>query len=170
MKNHPLLFRIMMLNRGGPPLRWQANSDSLYKKLKSRFYAFSKFESFKASIKQCHHFIQTLILPMLLYNYELWYRSCTQEECDMLLCRFSKAKFDRDIHELIEQRIFNTAVNFYKDSSHILNRHYFSKRNIFICWRTKTARTSNSFIPLSTRILNKKAFKPVDFTPWLVVQ
>jgi len=65
-------------------LKWQANSDSFYKKLKSRF--FSKFKSFKPSIKQCHHFIQTRIPPILLYNSEVWYHPCTQEERDMLLC------------------------------------------------------------------------------------
>ena len=122
-------------------LKWQANSDSLYKKLESHFYAFSKFESFKPSIKLCDHLMQTLILPVLLYNSKLWYHSCTQEECDMLLCLFSKAKFNCDIPELIEQRIFNTAVNFYNDSSHILIRHYFSKRTFLICCRTKTARS-----------------------------
>ena len=61
-------------------------------------------------------------------------------------------------------------VNIYKDSSHVLNRHYFSKRNIFICCGTKTACTFSSFIPLSIRILIKRAFKPVSFTPPLVVQ
>jgi len=50
---------------------------------------------------------------MLLYNSELWYHSCTQEERDTLLCLFGKAQFNRDIPELIEQRIFNKAVNFY---------------------------------------------------------
>lgn len=150
-------------------LKWQANSDALYKRLKSRFYAFSKFRSFKPSVKQCHHFIQSLILPILLYNSELWYHSCTQDERDLLLSLFSKAKFHCDIPAIIEQRIFDTAVNFYRDPNHILNHHYFSKRNIFICCRTKTARTFNSFIPLSIRILNKRAFKPVSFTPPLVV-
>lgn len=37
-----------------------------------------KFKPFNPSTKQFQHFIQTLILPMLMYNAELWFYSCTE--------------------------------------------------------------------------------------------
>ena len=41
-------------------------------KIKSRFYAFYRFESFDPSSKQCHNFFfQSLILSILHYNSEL---------------------------------------------------------------------------------------------------
>ena len=42
-------------------LKWSSNTDYIYGKVKKRFYAFSRFKHFRPSIKQKHHFIQSLI-------------------------------------------------------------------------------------------------------------
>jgi len=64
-------------------------------------------------------YTSTDTIPILLYNSELWYHSRTKEKRDMLLCLFSKPKVNCDIPELIEQRIFNTAVIFYRKTQAI---------------------------------------------------
>ena len=141
-------------------LKWHNNSDAIYKKLKSRFYACFKFKSFNPSYEQCQHFIQTLILPILMYNAELWFYSCTEGERNMLLKPFTRAKFNCDIRELVTQRIFRTAADFYRDPDHILNHCYVSHRNYLICSKSRTVRFFNSFVPNSIRILNDAAFMP----------
>ena len=45
-------------------LKWHKNSEEIFKNIKSRFNAFSKFKSFNPSATQCNHFIQSLILPV----------------------------------------------------------------------------------------------------------
>ena len=52
-------------------LKWHANTEVLYNKIKSRFYAFSKFKDFKPTSCQKQYFIQSLIVPILFYNIEL---------------------------------------------------------------------------------------------------
>ena len=46
-------------------LKWQSNTDYIYRKLRQRFYAFSKFKHFKPTSKQKQHFIESLIFPVL---------------------------------------------------------------------------------------------------------
>ena len=83
-------------------LRWHKNSDTIYKKIKSRFYVFSKFRSFYPTDAQCFSFIQSLVLPFLLYNSEMWFHSCAEGERSML---FNNA-FNCDIRTPIDDRIF----------------------------------------------------------------
>ena len=142
-------------------LRWHSNSDSLYKKIKSRFYAFSKFKSFNPSEDQCFKFIQSLVLPILLYNSEMFFNSCTEGERSMLLKPFERNAFNCDIRSLIDDRIFSTAVKFYTDSEHVLNHCYQSNRKYFTSAKCRTTRFLNSFIPYSIRLLNERAFSPL---------
>ena len=46
-------------------LRRSSNTDYIYGKVKKRFCALSRFKHFRASIEQKHHFIQSLIQPVL---------------------------------------------------------------------------------------------------------
>lgn len=138
-------------------LKWHENSEYIFRKLKSRFFAHSKFKSFYPSIAQSVHFVQTLILPILLYNSEIWFNSCTVNERNMLMAPFSKT-YDCDISELISDRIFSTAVDFYRDEEHIFNEHYVPGRRNFLSMKCRTTRFLNSFIPFSIRLLNSNAF------------
>ena len=144
-------------------LRWHSNSDSLYKKIKSRFYAFSKFKSFNPSEDQCFKFIQSLVLPILLYNSEMFFNSCTEGERSMLLKPFERNAFNCDIRSLIDDRIFSTAVKFYTDSEHVLNHCYQSSRKYFTSAKCRTTQFLNSFIPYSFCLLNERAVLPLQF-------
>ena len=133
-------------------LKWHTNSDKLYKKIKSRFYAFSKFKSFNPSNEQCFNFIQSLVLPILLYNSEMWFYSCTESERSMLLKPFQRNDFNCDIRSLIDDRIFSSAVTFYSDQDHVLNPCYVSNRKYFTSAKCRTTRFLNSFVPYSIRL------------------
>ena len=141
-------------------LKWHTNSDKLYKKIKSRFYAFSKFKSFNPSNEQCFNFIQSLVLPILLYNSEMWFYSCTESERSMLLKPFRRNDFNCDIRSLIDDRIFSSAVTFYSDQDHVLNPCYVSNRKYFTSAKCRITRFLNSFVPYSIRLLNDRAFSP----------
>ena len=136
-------------------LKWHVNSDEIYKKIKSRFYAFYKFKSFDPSLKQCHYFIQSLILPILLYNSELWFYSCTEGERKSLLRPFDRAKFFCDIEDIVHKRVVQTAETFYQDQDHVLNPCYTKGRRSFISAKSRTSRYRDSFIPTSIRFLNE---------------
>ena len=136
-------------------LKWHVNSDEIYKKIKSRFYAFYKFKSFDPSLKQCHYFIQSLILPILLYNSELWFYSCTEGERKSLLRPFDRAKFFCDIEDIVLKRVVQTAETFYQDQDHVLNPCYTKGRRSFISAKSRTSRYRDSFIPTSIRFLNE---------------
>ena len=138
-------------------LKWSDNSDYIFRKLKSRFYAFSKFKTFSPSSHQSEHFVQSLILPILLYNSEIWFNSCTIKERNMLLAPFSKT-YNCDISQLICDRIFSTAISFYNDKNHIFNEHYVPGRRNFLSMKCRTTRFLNSFMPFSIRLLNNNAF------------
>ena len=138
-------------------LKWHKNSEEVFKNIKSRFNAFSKFKSFNPSSTQCAHFIQSLILPVLLYNSELWFYSCTDGERTMLLSYFERANFDCDIHSVVRQRVLKTAEKFSNDPEHILNHCYKRGRRSFISAKSKTTRFCDSFIPTSIRFLNLSA-------------
>ena len=127
-------------------------SDEVFKKIKSRFCAFYKFQSLDPSSKQCHYFIQSLILPILLYNSELWFYSCTAGDRHLLLRLFERANFTSYI---IHQRVVHTAENFYNDQDHILNPCYTRGRRSFISAKSRTTRYRDSFIPTSIRFLNE---------------
>ena len=93
-------------------MRWHSNSDSVYKKIRSQFYAFSKFKSFNPSEDQYFKFVHSLVLPILLYNSEMCFNSCTEEERFMLLKPFERNAFNCDIRSLIDDRIFSTAARY----------------------------------------------------------
>ena len=138
-------------------LKWHKNSEEIFKNIKSRFNAFSKFKSFNPSATQCNHFIQSLILPVLLYNSELWFYSCTDGERTMLLSYFERANFDCDIHSVVRKRVLKTAEKFFNDPEHILNHCYKRGRRSFISAKSKTTRFCDSFILTSIRFLNLSA-------------
>ena len=138
-------------------LKWTDNTDLIFRILKSRFYALSKFKSFYPSNTQCEYFVQSLILPILLYNSEVWFNSCTAKERSRLLSPFSTS-YSCDIPNLISERIFSTAVNFINDEEHIFNKHYVPGRKTFLSAKCRTTRFLNSFIPPSIRLLNDNAF------------
>lgn len=99
-------------------------------------------------ISQCHSNAHSTY--SLTYIFEVWYHLCTQDEWDMLLHLFSEVKLDCDITAAIEGKAFDAAVSSYRP-----HNHYFSKRNRFICFITRTARSVNSFVPFSKIILNQ---------------
>ena len=65
-----------------------------------------------------NHFIESLILPVLLYNSELRFYSCTDGKRTMLLGYFKRAC---DIHSVVRQRVLKTVEKFSKDPEHIFN-------------------------------------------------
>ena len=94
---------------------------STYSKLRSRFYAFSKFRHFKPSILQQEHFIKTLIFPILAYNIELWYFSSNANDRARLLKLFNRNRFAINMDNFVAQRIYKLATDFIKFNDHILN-------------------------------------------------
>lgn len=81
--------------------------------------AFSKFKSFNLSKNQCDNFAQLFNLPALLYNPQLWYYSCTQDECDMSLYLLTKAKTYCNFSALIEDKLFIQPILYNSDTAHI---------------------------------------------------
>ena len=138
----------------GANLKWSSNTDHIYKKLKQRFFAFSKFKHFKPNEQQRNHFIRSLIFPILTYNIELWYNSANQFERDKLLKPFDRNNFDTDINFLVEHKIFTTATNILVDNEHILNGCYEVHRKLYQLPRIRTTRFLASFIPQSINVLN----------------
>ena len=135
-------------------LKWSRNTDHIFKKLKQRFFAFSKFKHFNPNEKQRTTFIQTLIFPIYTYNIELWYHSANQYERDKLIAPFTRIHFYTDINFLVEQKIFNTSSNIIVDNEHILYSCHEVRRKLYIMSRVRTSRFLNSFIPHSIHILN----------------
>ena len=80
----------------------------------------TKPDNYYPSATQCYHFIQSLILPVLLYNSELWFYSCTDGERTMLLSYFERANFDCDIHSVVCKRALKTAEKFFNDPEHMM--------------------------------------------------
>ena len=78
-------------------LKWHANSDYVYCKLKQRFFAFSKFKLFHPNLAQQELFIKTIIFPVLSYNIEMWYGSATKKEREKRTGLFYRQSLDLDI-------------------------------------------------------------------------
>ena len=135
-------------------LKWHENTCYTYKKLRARFYCFSKFKQFDPSKSQKHDFIETLILPIFMYNIELWYFSATQGNRDKLLRLFFKNTHFFDADSLVCRRIENTAKNFINFNTHILNGCYSFGRKSYRMPKIKTERFLCSFIPTSIKVLN----------------
>ena len=130
-------------------LKWHKNSEEIFKNIKSRFNAYSKFKSFNTSATQCNHFIQSLILPVLLYNSVLWFYSYTDGERTMLLSYFEGVNFDCDIPSVVCKRVLETAEKLSNDPEHSLNHCYKLGRRSFISPKSKTTR----FTVLSSQIV-----------------
>ena len=92
-------------------LKWCENSNCLNSKIRSRFYAFSKFKHFKPNAYQRDHFIKTLIFPVLTYNIELWYFSATVNDRKRLLKHFNRNNFSVDVDSFVVERIHSIASN-----------------------------------------------------------
>ena len=135
-------------------LKWHANSDYVYGKLKQRFFAFSKFKHFRPSLAQRELFIKTIIFPVLSYNIELWYGSATKKEREKLTGLFYRQSFDLDIEFFISDSIQKLATDFITDVNHILHCCYVKGRSKFIMPKTRTNRFLKSFVPRSVQILN----------------
>ena len=96
-------------------LKWWNNTEAVFKKLKSRFYALSKFRSCNPSYHQVQNFIKTLILPVLTYNCEIWFYSCTAAERSRLVRLFMK--FDG---HFMRQGVKFLATSHYRTFNHIM--------------------------------------------------
>ena len=140
-------------------LKWSSNTDNVYSKLRQRFFAFSKFKHFKPNSAQRVNFIETLILPVLTYNIELWFYSATQTERDKLLKNFSRNGYVFDCNALVDDKIFSTASNIIESDNHILSECYKSNRKFYRLPKIRCTRFSNSFVPKSINILNSKGGK-----------
>jgi hypothetical protein len=145
-------------------LKWHENSLCINSKLRSRFYAFSKFKHFKPSVSQKDHFIKTLIFPILTYNIELWYFSSTVRERTRLFKHFIRNNFSIDITSYVVERIHILATNYANWDEHILNNCYSCPRSQFLLPKVRTSRFLNSFIPVSIRILNNRDIPTFSLT------
>ena len=139
-------------------LKWHENSDCINGKLRSRFYAFSKFKQFKPSQSQKDHFIRTLIFPVLTYNIKLWHFSSTVKERTKLLKHFDRNNFAVDMNTFVTGRINKLANNIIRSDNHILNDCYSCPRTQYLLPRVRTNRFLQSFIPMSIKVLNNRAF------------
>ena len=139
-------------------LKWHENSDCINGKLRSRFYAFSKFKQFKPSQSQKDHFIRTLIFHILTYNIELWHFSSTVKERTKLFKHFDRNNFLVDMDSFVADRINNLASNIIKSDNHISNDCYSCPRTQYLLPRVRTNRFLQSFIPMSIKVFNNRAF------------
>ena len=136
-------------------LKWHENSDCINGKLRSRFYAFSKFKQFKPSQSQKDHFIRTLIFHILTYNIELWHFSSTVKERTKLFIHFDRNNF---LVYIVADRINNLASNIIKSDNHISNDCYSCPRTHILLPRMRTNRFLQCFIPMSIKVFNNRAF------------
>ena len=135
-------------------LKWHANTEVLYSKIKSRFYAFSKFKDFKPTSCQKQYFIQSLIVPILFYNIELWFYSCTKGERQRLCKNFEKNGYFLDLVNQVNTRIEKTARIFISCDTHILNECYELMRSFYRMPKTRTEIFLKSLIPTIIQISN----------------
>jgi hypothetical protein len=141
-------------------LKWHKNTEFILNKLKTRFYAFFKFMSFKPSKTQELHFIKTIILPVLLYNAEIWFFSSTEAEKQKLLRLFRRWNGHSIlISDIITSRILSFAHSISVDNTHFLNSCFVSNCRIFRSLKCKTDWFLNSFIPTSIRLLNESTVR-----------
>ena len=81
-------------------LRWTEqekitpNTDSVYGKLKQRFYAFSEFCYFKPSAAQKQYFIRSLIKPAFTYDCIVWCSSAAKKQINKINGQFKNRNFD----------------------------------------------------------------------------
>lgn len=137
-------------------MNWNENSELILSKLKRRFYAYSKFCSFHPSNELKQQFVKTLILPILMYNIEVWFPSCTEQEKYKLLRPFKRAGFTYDdITALVEHRTTMYAKDICRDSKHILNKYFVKTRKTYLSIKCRTSRYLNGFLPSSIRTINK---------------
>ena len=122
--------------------------------MKKRFYAFSRFKHFRPSIEQKHHFIQSLIQPVLTYNIELWYNGATDKQKDKLQEPFIRNDYFFDTKFYVQNSVLKLANNFIYDSHHILHDCYKTNRKFYRMPKTKTNRFLTSFVPFSIKLLN----------------
>ena len=125
------------------------NTDSIFRKLKSRFYAFyKKLTSFSPSSYQSENFVQSLILPILLYNSEILFNSCTVIE------QYVTGFFFKNLWLWFFRcdRIFSTAISFCNDKNHTINEHHVPgmRKNLSMKCRTLRIIHQNNAIFQST--------------------
>ena len=138
-------------------LKWHENTDCVNSKLRSRFYAFSKFKLFNPTVSQKEHFIKTLIFPILTYNIELWYFSSSINDRAKLLKLFDRNNFYTDMDHFVADRIHKLASNFVEWDDHVLNACYTCPRTQYLLPKIRTNRFLESFIPTSIKVLNNRA-------------
>ena len=98
--------------------------------------------------------IKTLILPIFMYNAEIWFYSCTAEERQFFRRFFSKLNFNDNLDLLVSNAIKAHANHIIKDQNHVLNCFYQYSRKSFISVRCRTNRFRDSFLPFSIRCFN----------------
>ena len=140
-------------------LKWKDNSKHILSKLRQRRYAFYKFCSFGANESQKLHFIKSLLLPIFMYNAEIWFCSSTNAERDKFNEFFSNIGFYDNLQDKLHECILKFSNHITSDDRHVLNSYFVPGRRCqYISMKCKTNRLRDSFLPFSIRCHSTHAY------------
>ena len=117
------------------------------------------FISFGANESQKLHFIKSLLLPIFMYNAEIWFCSRTNAEKDKFNEFFSNIGFYDNLQDKLHECILKFSNHITSDDRHVLNSYFVpGRRSQYISMKCKTNRLRDSFLPFSLRCHSTHAY------------
>ena len=143
-------------------LSFNGNTKKIIKKCNQRLYCLHRLRSFHVSRKTMQMFYNAFILSILSSSFLCWFGNLTVKNRTKLNSIVNKCSKivgvkQASLNEVYERRVRKRAKGIMRNDSHPLAAHY----DILPSGRrlrslpAKKKRTSNSFVPMSIKILNK---------------
>ena len=135
-------------------LKWNKHADSVNTKLRQRLYCFYHYCSFSPTPEQRMSYIKSLLLPLIMYNCELWFLACDRKSIAYAQRFFSKHGINLD--DIVRQRtsLYQSAI--IADLTHPLRDLYtvLPRTLKYRSLKCRTSRFLDSFVPCSIRLFN----------------
>ena len=143
-------------------LTFNGNTTKIIKKCNQRLYCLNRLRSFHVSRKTMQMFYNAFILSILSSSFLCWFGNLTVKNKTKLNSIVSKCSKivgvkQASLSEVYERRVRKRAKGIMRNDSHPLASHYevLPSGRRLRSLPIKKNRTSNSFVPMSIKILNK---------------
>ncbi len=146
-------------------LRWRENTDAILKKAHTRLYCLRKLRSFNVSPQLLQTFYSSIISSVLTYGLTCWGGNMTKQDRNRLDKLIKKAsgvvgKTQDSIGQTYHKRVMNKLSGILQDDTHPLRQTFdcrvIERSGRMRTPRSKTARYSDSFVPVAVGLFNSK--------------
>ena len=143
-------------------LTFESNTSCIVKKCHQRMFCMFRLRSFRVSPKTLQMFYRSFIESVLTSSFVCWFGTLSVKNrgrLNSVVNRGSKVVGVRQagLSELYEKRVTRKGLQIMSDLCHIISQYYEtlpSDRRLR-AFTAKKAKTMNSFVPMSIKIINK---------------